>query len=49
MDYKIEKMKKSDWKQVAEVSIYISEKYKGQGIGTTLLTSLIKLSEENGF
>ena len=34
---------------VAEVSIYIGEKYKGQGIGTALLTSLIKLSEENGF
>ena len=34
---------------VAEVSIYISEKYKGQGIGTDLLTNLIKLSEENGF
>ena len=37
------------YKGVAEVSIYISEKYKGQGIGTTLLISLIKLSEENGF
>jgi len=34
---------------VAEVSIYISEKYKGQGIGTVLLTNLIRLSEENGF
>ena len=34
---------------VAEVSIYIGEKYKGQGIGTALLTNLIKLSEENGF
>ncbi|MBU3113064.1 GNAT family N-acetyltransferase [Clostridium lacusfryxellense] len=34
---------------VAEVSIYVSEKYKGQGIGTVLLTNLIKLSEENGF
>jgi len=34
---------------VAEVSIYICEKYKGQGIGTALLTNLIKLSEENGF
>jgi len=34
---------------VAEVSIYISEKYKGQGIGTALLTNLSKLSEENGF
>ena len=34
---------------VAEVSIYIKEKYKGQGIGTALLQSLIKLSEEKGF
>lgn len=32
-----------------EVSIYIGEKYKGQGIGTTLLQKLIKLSEEKGF
>jgi phosphinothricin acetyltransferase len=34
---------------VAEVSIYIEEKYKGQGVGTALLESVIKLSEENGF
>lgn len=34
---------------VAEVSIYINKKYKGQGIGTDLLTNLIKHSEENGF
>ena len=34
---------------VAEVSIYIGEKYKGQGIGKALLTELIKVSEENGF
>lgn len=34
---------------VAEVSIYIDERYKGQGIGTVLLTNLIKLSEENEF
>lgn len=33
---------------VAEVSIYVSEKYKEQGIGTALLRSLIKQSEENG-
>jgi L-amino acid N-acyltransferase YncA len=34
---------------VAEVSIYIGEKYKSQGIGKALLTKLIKVSEENGF
>lgn len=33
---------------VAEVSIYVSEKYKGQGVGTALLGHLIKQSEENG-
>jgi phosphinothricin acetyltransferase len=33
---------------VVEVSIYIGEKYKGQGIGKSLLTSIIKQSEENG-
>lgn len=36
------------YKGVAEVSIYVDEKYKGQGIGTTLLTNLIKQSEKNG-
>ncbi|WP_298842749.1 GNAT family N-acetyltransferase [Clostridium sp.] len=34
---------------VAEVSVYVSEKYKGQGIGTVILTKLIELSEKNGF
>lgn len=34
---------------VAEVSIYIGEKYRGQGLGGILLQDLIKLSEENGF
>lgn len=33
---------------VVEVSIYIGERYKGQGVGTTLLTNLIKRSEEIG-
>ncbi|MBZ9689304.1 N-acetyltransferase family protein [Clostridium estertheticum] len=37
------------YKGVAEVSLYIGEKYKGQGIGKVLLTKLIKVSEENGF
>lgn len=36
------------YKGVVEVSIYIGEKYKGQGIGTALLKEIIKLSEENG-
>ncbi|MFT5873051.1 MAG: L-amino acid N-acyltransferase YncA [Clostridium sp.] len=34
---------------VAEVSIYIGENYRGQGIGKVLLENLIKKSEENGF
>ncbi|WP_279145745.1 GNAT family N-acetyltransferase [Clostridium tyrobutyricum] len=34
---------------VAEVSIYVGEKYRSQGVGKTLLTNLIKLSEKNGF
>jgi L-amino acid N-acyltransferase YncA len=34
---------------VSEISIYISEGYRGKGIGRTLLNNLIKLSEENGF
>ncbi|EKQ56057.1 MULTISPECIES: GNAT family N-acetyltransferase [unclassified Clostridium] len=36
------------YKGVVEVSIYVGEKYKGQGIGKNLLTSLINNSEENG-
>ncbi|MBU3142683.1 GNAT family N-acetyltransferase [Clostridium sp. CF012] len=40
---------RSVYQGVAEVSIYISEKYKGQGIGKVILTELIKVSEENGF
>lgn len=35
------------YKGVVEVSVYISEQYKGQGIGTALLTNLIRQSEEN--
>ena len=34
---------------VAEVSIYIGEYHKRQGVGTTLLNAVIELSEENGF
>lgn len=36
------------YRGVAEVSIYVDEKYKGQGIGTALMNNLIKLSEGNG-
>ncbi|WP_160684059.1 GNAT family N-acetyltransferase [Clostridium sp. C2-6-12] len=34
---------------VAEVSIYIGEKYRGLGVGKALMISLIELSEENNF
>lgn len=37
------------YRGVVEVRIYIGEKYKGQGVGMTLLQHLVKLSEENGF
>jgi phosphinothricin acetyltransferase len=33
---------------VAEVSIYIDERYRGNGIGKALLKEVIKKSEENG-
>ena len=34
---------------VAEVSIYIGENYRNLGIGHALMSSIIKLSEENNF
>ena len=34
---------------IAEVSIYIGEGYRGQGIGKAILSDLVKLSEENEF
>ncbi len=37
------------YKGVAEVSIYITSKLRGFGIGKLLLTSLIKKSEQEGF
>lgn len=37
------------YKGVAEVSIYIGEKFRGQGIGKLLLEKVVELSEENGF
>lgn len=33
---------------VAEVSVYVSEKYRGKGIGLALLQELIELSENKG-
>lgn len=39
---------RSCYSGVVEVSIYISEKYKGSGIGTVLLRNIIKQSEEKG-
>lgn len=33
---------------VAEVSVYIGEKFRGQGIGKLLLNELVKSSEANG-
>lgn len=41
--------KRSAYAGVAEVSIYIDQKYCGQGIGKALLEKLLSLSEENGF
>lgn len=40
---------RSVYSGVAEVSIYIGEKYKGLGIGTVLLEYLVVQSEINGF
>jgi len=34
---------------VAEVSIYVAAKFRGQGLGSKLLTSLISASEGKGF
>lgn len=34
---------------VAEVSVYVNDAAKGQGIGTSLLLELIRQSEKNGF
>ena len=36
------------YKGVAEVSIYVGEKYLGQGIGTKLMQTVIESSEANG-
>jgi L-amino acid N-acyltransferase YncA len=34
---------------VAEVSVYVSQRSRGKGIGSKLLKSLIELSEQNGY
>lgn len=34
---------------VGEVSVYVSQKHNGKGIGSFLLRSLIEISEQNGF
>lgn len=34
---------------VAEVSVYVGQKSRGRGVGSILLTSLIEISEQNGF
>jgi L-amino acid N-acyltransferase YncA len=36
------------YRGVAEVSVYIGEKYRGRGVGKLLLEELIRASEENG-
>lgn len=41
--------KREVYKGVAEDSVYVDEKYRGQGIGKALLERLIDLSEEKGF
>jgi phosphinothricin acetyltransferase len=40
---------RSVYKGVAEVSVYVSKKSRGQGIGQKLLNELILQSETNGF
>jgi L-amino acid N-acyltransferase YncA len=34
---------------IAEVSIYVGERFKGKGIGNTLLGALVEASEKAGF
>lgn len=41
--------KREVYKGVAEVSVYVSNDFKGRKIGETLLKQLIKESEEKGF
>ena len=41
--------KREVYKGVAEVSVYVSEEYRGNHIGETLLNELIIQSEQHGF
>lgn len=41
--------KREVYKGVAEVSVYVSEKYRGKNIGKLLLNTLIEESERDGF
>lgn len=41
--------KRSVYKGVAEVSVYVSKEHQGEGIGEQLLKQLIKESETHGF
>jgi len=40
--------KRSVYKGVAEISVYVATKENGKGLGTKLLKSLIEISEANG-
>src|SRR4030042_181095 len=55
MDFVLDNMSPSDWDQVcrvyagvAEISLYVGATYRGQGVGSSLLSALIKASEEAG-
>jgi phosphinothricin acetyltransferase len=41
--------KRKGYKGVAEVSVYVSKKFRGKNIGELLLNALIKQSESKGF
>lgn len=40
--------RRSVYRGVAEVSIYVAEAFRGRGIGTRLLTELVRASEDTG-
>lgn len=41
--------KREVYKGVAEVTVYVAEKFRGKGVGKLLLNTLIEESEQNGF